>query len=115
MIRLTLLDGSPFEIPREEALELLPYQGVFASPMLKSPFEGLLVHRGKLVPVLGPLPAEAAPGAPVEDRPWILLMKGCAQAVRGLPEFVEEGNVVPLPTLEERGLPADLEDVLKSA
>ena len=58
MVRIKLMDGGNLEIPREEALELIPYRGVFASPMLRHPIEGLVSHRGKVIPVLGPLPPD---------------------------------------------------------
>ncbi|MGZ3651724.1 MAG: hypothetical protein ACXVB9_10420 [Bdellovibrionota bacterium] len=119
MIRIKLMDGSHLEIPREEAIELFPYRGIFSSPMLKAPLDGIFVHRGKIVPVLGPLPTEAPQGSS-EERPWILLMKGCAQVIRGLPEFDESiggENVLPFagPQPESPGLLQELDDLLKGA
>jgi hypothetical protein len=90
MIRMKLMDGSTLEISREEALELLPYRAMFTSPMLKAPLEGLVVYRGGLVPVLGPLPDSAPVSNHASEQAWVLLMKGCAQVIRGLPEFTDE-------------------------
>jgi hypothetical protein len=88
MIRMKLMDGSTLEIAREEALELMPYRALFTSPMLKAPVEGLVVYRGKLIPVLGPLPLPEIGSSPYADnQAWVMLMKGCAQVIRGLPEF----------------------------
>lgn len=119
MIRIKLMDGTHMEIPREEALELLPYRGVLVSAMFKGPIEGLITHRGKVVPVLGPLPADPSPSAPVEQRPWILLLKGCAQAIWGTPEFLEEArsDVVPFPGARdaESELLREIDDLIKSA
>ena len=120
MIRLTLLDGKVIEIPRDQALELLPYRGVFRSPMLRSPIEGLFTFKGKVVPLLGPLPDDALHSRPpAEERPWILLMKGCAQAVKGLPEFREAANpdnVIPFGGKDdESSLLQELDELIKSA
>lgn len=125
MIRITLMDGTQLEIPREEALELLPYQNVFRNPNLKAPVDGLFSYRGKLTPVLGPLPAGHV-ATSLDGRPWLLLMKGCAQAIQGLPDFVEAEasastptNVIPFETQagkdEEKELLSELDDLLKTA
>jgi hypothetical protein len=120
MIRTTLMDGTIQEFPREEAIELVPYHGVFASSMLKAPLEGLALYRGKLTPVLGPLPSDSEANAPAETRAWLLVLKGCAQVIRGLPEFAEEAGaeVVPFPrgaaADESQQLLADLDELLKS-
>lgn len=114
-----LMDGSHLEIPREEALELLPFRkNILISPHLKSPAEGLLCYRGKLVPVLGPLPEPGAGGS-VDDRPWILLMNGRAQVIQGLPDFQEgESKTVESITSledEESALLSELDELLKAA
>ena len=124
-IRITLMDGNQIDIPREEALEILPYRHVFSNPNLKSPVDGIFCHRGKVVPVLGPLPV-APYGKSLDGRPWLLLMKGCAQAIQGLPEFRETetngempSNVIPFETQaerrEEEALLSELDDLLKTA
>lgn len=117
-IRITLMDGNQLEIPREEALEFLPYGQVFTNPNLKAPVDGIFCHRGKLLPVLGPLP-EGPLAKSLEGRPWLLLMKGCAQAIQGLPEFLETApsNVIPLHASreEESQLLSELDDLLKAA
>lgn len=95
MIRITLMDGSTLEIAREEALELMPYRALFTNPMLKAPLEGLVVYRGELIPVLGPLPSPASASRHADDQPWVLLMKGCAQVIRGLPEFPAPASANP--------------------
>jgi len=92
MIRMTLIDGSTLEIAREEALELMPYRALFTSPMLKAPLEGLVVYRGELIPVLGPLPPPGAASRYASEQAWVLLMKDCAQVIRGLPEFPAHEN-----------------------
>lgn len=118
MILITLMDGSQVEIPREEALELVPYKNVLRNPNLKAPVDGIFCHRGKVIPVLGPLP-EGPLASSIDGRPWLLLMKGCAQAIQGLPEFLENApsNVVPFTTekSEESELLSELDDLLKSA
>lgn len=113
------MDGSQLEIPREEAVELLPYQNVFQSKHLKDPVDGLVSHRGKLVPVLGPMP-EFADAKNVDKRPWLLLMKGCAQVILGLPAFLEaqeSSNVLQFQTRAEQKDDAlsELDELLKSA
>jgi chemotaxis signal transduction protein len=120
MVRLTLMDGSLLEIQREEALEILPYGHVFSGPMLKDPIEGLFIYRGKVIPVLGPLPKSVDLTVPAEERPWILLLKGCAQVIRGMPEFEEAApsNVIPLTNgsgEESSDLLEELDLLLKSA
>lgn len=117
MLRITLMDDSVIEIPREEAIELLPYGQVFATKLLKSPIEAVLTYRGKIVPVLGPLPEPEEWDNSVDERPWILLLKGCAQVVRGLPDFQDVSEVRRLPEHEEgqSELLGELEDLLKSA
>jgi len=119
MIRITLMDGSQLEIPREEAVELLPYRNVFQSKLLKDPVDGLVCHRGKLVPVLGPLP-EFAGAKSVDKRAWLLLMKGCAQVVQGLPEFLEAqdtSNVLPFRSVshDDNDALSELDELLKMA
>lgn len=119
MIRITLMDGSQLEIPREEAVELLPYRNVFRSELLKDPVDGLVCHRGKLVPVLGPLP-EFADAKSVDKKAWLLMMKGCAQVVQGLPEFLEAqqtSNVLPFRSMSHDNSDAlsELDDLLKTA
>lgn len=90
MIRAKLMDGQILEIAREEAIELLPYRAIFTSPLLKAPLEGVLLHRGVLVPLLGPLPATPpSPRQSAESQAWVLLMKGCAQVIQGMPEFLD--------------------------
>ena len=112
------MDGGTLEIPREEALEFLPYRSVMVSPLLKSPIEALFTYRGKILPLLGPLPAEDDNQLPLETRPWVLVLKGCAQVVRGLPEFEESIASRPAdpetPT-ENDGLLQELDQLLKSA
>lgn len=120
MIRIKLMDGSVLEIPREEALELLPYRGVNVSAMFKDPIEGLLIHRGKLIPVLGPMPTQISDNVPIEQRPWLLLLRGCAQVILGLPQFDEavKSEVVPFPggteNAESGGLLQELDQLLKA-
>jgi hypothetical protein len=119
MIRITLMDGNQLEIPREEAVELLPYQNVLRSSHLKDPVDGLISYRGKLVPVLGPMP-ETADVKDIDRRPWLLLMKGCAQVVQGLPIFseaVEGSNVIPFRSSAEAKDEAldELDELLKKS
>jgi len=111
------MDGKQLEIPREEALELLPYRHVFRSRQLKEPIAGVFCHRGKMIPVLGPLPEDTS-GLSVDERPWILLMKSYAQAVRGLPEFLEAESVAASTTTDETSentLMSELDEILKAA
>jgi len=90
MIRAKLMDGQILEIAREEAIELLPYRAIFTSPLMKAPLEGVLLHRGALLPLLGPLPStQSSPRPAADEQAWVLLMKGCAQVIKGLPEFLE--------------------------
>ncbi len=107
------MDGSRLEIPREEAVELIPYRHVFTSPHLQAPIEGLICHRGNLIAILGPLPPTGFPTGSVDACPWILLLRNGAQVVLGLPIFEEaaENNVIPL--MPEN--PATLEELLQSA
>lgn len=114
MIRITLMDGSQIEIPREDALEIIPYRHVFSHQMLKSPVEGLLAHHGKLVPVLGPMPKSFDKTTSVDNRPWLLLMKGCAQVIRGLPTF-QEAAVVSMQQDLDQSLIDEVDELLKSA
>gem|GEM_PF-7123968 len=119
MIRITLMDGSQLEIPREEAIELLPYQNVLRSSHFKDPVDGLVCHRGKMVPVLGPMP-ELVDVKSIDKRPWLLLMKGCAQVVQGLPDFLEANeasNVLPFRASTDGSDEAlsELDEILKSA
>jgi hypothetical protein len=86
MIRITLMDGSSVEMPREQAKGLLPFAGVFASPLLRAPIEGVICHQGKPMPLLGPLPL-SQDDLPVNERAWILLLADHAQVIRGLPNF----------------------------
>src|SRR4051812_21295580 len=90
MIRITLMDGSLQEIPREEALEILTYRHVLQNKFLKAPIEGLIVHRGKVIPVMGPLPQPGDETNEFEIRPWILLTKDRAQVILGMPDFQEK-------------------------
>ncbi len=119
MIRIKLMDDSLLEIPREDVLELIPYRHVFRHSRLKSPVEALLAHHGKLVPVLGPLAPDGDQTNSIDKRPWLLLMKGCAQVIRGLPEFQEaaQGEIIPLPGSEEGDstLLDEIGELLKSA
>jgi hypothetical protein len=119
MIRLKLMDGGTLEIPREEALELVPYRGVFVSPMLKSPLEGLLIHRGIPVPVLGPLPPSDLESLPYDERPWLLLLKGCAQTIRGLPEFDDAASTdaasITGSGSDVGGILGEIDELLKAA
>lgn len=115
MVRIQLMDGSALEIQREEALELIPYSRLFSHPLLKHPVDALLAHRGQLIPVLGPLPSSGEEQKSVDERPWILLLKGCAQVIRGLPQFAEESSaqVVKLPSAEQSALLDELDSILK--
>lgn len=113
------MDGTQLEIPREEAVELLPYQHVLRSSHLKDPVDGLVCHRGKVIPVLGPMP-ELVDVKNIDKRPWLLLMKGCAQVVQGLPDFLEANeasNVLPFRSSAEVNEEAlsELDELLKSA
>jgi hypothetical protein len=119
MIRLTLMNGAQIVVPREDALELLPYEGVFSNPQIKAPVDGVMCHRGKIIPVLGPLPS-APFGKSLEERPWLLRMNGYAQAIQGLPEFEENTISKVAPPLEsektfENQLLNELDDLLKTA
>jgi len=118
MIRVSLIDGSTLEVPRTDALELLPYRHVFTGRNLKAPVEGLMSHRGKLVPVLGPLPLPTEAYLPVDKRPWILLLQDCAQVIQGLPEFVEQAaTVTPIQgaARDKDSMLSELDRLLKSA
>jgi hypothetical protein len=119
MIRITLMDGRQVEVSREEALEILPYRHVFRSSHLKDPVAGIYCHHGKIIPVLGPLP-DSAEGKTVDEKPWLLLMNGHAQVVRGLPEFSEAGAIAEATPFmisqdEETSLLSELDDLVKSA
>jgi chemotaxis signal transduction protein len=92
MIQAKLIDGSVIELAREDAFELLPFENIFRSPKLRPPMEGLLCHRGRIMPVLGPMPAPEAMDKTVNERPWLLLLKGYAQVVQGLPVFDDDAQ-----------------------
>jgi hypothetical protein len=135
MIRITLLDGSSQEIPREEILGLVPLTGLFRHPLLR--FEAVLYTRGRVLPVTGPLPATGGKSSgPVETRPWLVLFHDHAQVVHGLPLFDDDvslertlelvpGPVAAAPEPESRSLEPDdeeesrllqeMEELLKSA
>ena len=103
----------------QEAQELLPYRHVLRSTVFKKPIEGILIYRGNPVPVLGPMPQEGAETLDVDQRPWILVVKNCAQVVRGLPSLEEavSGNVIPMNANkdEENHLLEEIDELLKGA
>lgn len=120
MIQAKLIDGTTIEVAREDACEFLPYQGLFFSPMLRAPVEAVLCHRGKAIPVLGPLPDAALLAKPALERPWLLVLKGYAQVVVGLPVFGDEAashNVIPFSTAQNDSdkLLDELDELLKTA
>jgi hypothetical protein len=106
MIRLTLLDGSISEIARSDARGLLPFANVFTSPNLRYPIEGVVCHKGKPLPILGPMPDATDLQADIEQRPWIIVFADHAQVIRGLPDF---GTAAKIFQLEEK------KNILKSA
>ena len=109
------MDGKLIEIPREEALELLPFQEIFRSPVLKAPIEGIMTHKGKLIPVLGPLPLHDTKETHSSDyKPWILLLEGCAQVIQGLPEFIETEKMKQSPSLRLASENATLDALVSS-
>lgn len=124
------MDGSQQEIERSEANAVVAYRNVFQSPCLQAPVEGVVCHRGKLVPVFGPMPRESHMANPAETRPWLLLMKDHAQVIQGFPRFPEDAiaedsppQLMPLTETktdheemqEEDALLAEIEELLKSA
>lgn len=84
------MDGSTCEINRADARGLVPYARVFASPLLRAPIEGVLCHKGKPLPVLGPLPSADEISRDINNRPWIVIFEDHAQVIRGLPDFGDQ-------------------------
>lgn len=111
MIRITLMDGSVHEISRSDARGIVPFAHVFSSPLLRAPIEGVICHKGKPLPILGPMPAASDLEGSVEKRAWILLMGDHAQVIRGLPE-IQSATVL---RLDEGPLADELANVLRSA
>lgn len=101
MLHLTLLDGRTIEMPREEALALLPCDRLLRNPHLKA--DAIYCHEGRLLPVTGPLPDtftdETAENG-IDQRPWLLLRSNGLQVVRGLPRFADETKISLSPTSE---------------
>lgn len=95
MLRLTLLDGRPLEIPRELARGVYAFENVLRNPNLKA--DGIYCLEGVPMPVKGPLPSAtelaAMASGPVEKRPWLVLQEGFLQAVKGLPIFPDEMKI----------------------
>ncbi|MGZ3694615.1 MAG: hypothetical protein ACXWQO_10570 [Bdellovibrionota bacterium] len=87
MIRITLLDGTVSEIARGDTRGVIPFANVLSSPMLRAPIEGIVCHKGKALPLLGPLPKAEDLTAEINDRAWIILFADHAQVIRGLPDF----------------------------
>lgn len=91
MLRITLMDESTQELSRDGILGVFPCTGLFRHPQLKS--DAVIYQNGRLLPVLGPLPAAGASA-------WLLLFETHAQVIKSLPEFdddvVESDNVVSL-------------------
>jgi hypothetical protein len=87
MVRITLMDGSTQEVPREEIKGFLPLPPLFRNPHLKA--DALAYHGGILVPVLGPI-GETQGLEKIENRAWLLMMGEHAQVVRGLPAFDDD-------------------------
>src|SRR5687768_14387944 len=87
MIRITLIDGTTTEIARSEARAVLPFAHVFSSSQLRAPIEGIICHKGKPLPILGPMPSAADFKGDMDHRPWLLILKDHAQVIRGLPDF----------------------------
>lgn len=130
MIRVTLMDGSLQEVRREEVFGLYPATALLRHPLLKS--EAIFCHKGKLIPIAGPLPETLDLTLPVNERPWLMLFAGHAQVIYGLPEFdddISHSKTAPTlvkastPTLElventdeeEARLLEEMEELLKSA
>lgn len=85
MVRITLIDGSTQEIARDKARQVLPLPKLLRSPVLKKGISAVFCHRGKLVPVFGPID-----GARADD--WLLLLDEGACLIRGLPVFPEDAQ-----------------------
>lgn len=129
MIRVTLMDGSLQEVRRNEALGLVPVEGLLRHPLLVS--AAIFCYQGKILPVLGPLPEKIQNSGPCESRPWLMIFADHAQVVRGLPQFNDDIRPKKAaPTLvspktpkkveisddeEEARLLQEMEDLLKSA
>ncbi|RZA00006.1 MAG: hypothetical protein EOP11_18800 [Proteobacteria bacterium] len=95
MIRITLMDGTTQELPRESVRGVAPWRAPLQNPRLKS--DGVIFYGGTLLPVQGPF-AEQTSGK-VNDRAWFLILEKSVQVIRGLPTFEDDIslNLVPEP------------------
>jgi hypothetical protein len=95
MIRITLMDGSTQELPRETVRGVAPWRAPLQNPRLKS--DGVIFYGGTLLPVQGPFTEQ--PSGKVNDRAWFLILEKSVQVIRGLPTFDDDFalNLVPEP------------------
>lgn len=110
-IRARSCDGKEEILEGVKALEVIPFAGVFQSPLVKKPWEGLVNYRGRVLPVRGPIPHLWNSNGSYDERPWLLVCEDHARVVLGLPEVLEtviqksdlEGEVL---AIEQSGLTA---------
>ena len=84
-----------FSIDTSEVEVILPFKGVLPLKQVHRPFEGLFIHNGKVLPVLGPFPTTDAASDTFTMRPWILVCRNHVQICAGLPEVIEQEFVQP--------------------
>ena len=88
-LRIHTVEGEHRELESSEICEVIPYQNIFLSTHLKKPYEGAIVYRGKIIPVLGPVAHLWNSNGSYDERPWILILKDHACIIQGLPEVLE--------------------------
>jgi len=87
-IRIKNYNEEILTITASDAKEIISYQNIMASPHIKKPYEGLLYYKGKLLPVLGPLPSVWENSENYDNLPWILISGNEARVIQGLPEIL---------------------------
>lgn len=120
MVTYRTVDGSTASISKEEVEAVLPYGGVFLSPFVKSPYDGLVCVKGEILPVLGPAPAAWQLSDNYDERPWLLLCKDHVRVIYGLPEVKNElvqaeSFSESLRVTTEESVDAELDELLKDA
>ncbi|NUM88238.1 MAG: hypothetical protein HUU37_03450 [Bdellovibrionales bacterium] len=86
------------------AHEVIPFAGVFVSPLVRKPWDGLVNYRGRILPVKGPVPHLWNTAGSYDERPWLLILGDHARVIHGLPVVLEsvetrsdlEGEVLAL-------------------
>lgn len=70
----------------DDVIEVIPFGTVFCSKNIIDPYEGVLLYRSELLPVVGPVPKME------KDRTnaWVIVFKSHGQICRGVPELLED-------------------------